>query len=416
LKRYLSENLNLTGLQLAGINKTLSLGDVGSLDGSTVLASNGKLLSESSELVNIDLAHDELNVVKDGVDLGSGSLAVSEVVDLLDGALKNTLVLLGSVLSGLLVLLVLLTLSLGSLLGVLLGLLLSSLLGLLLLLQADSLVLLGLALGVLSGTGLLAELLDTLILGEGLVNKLTQTGDILVLALAAGVGVLLLGVALLVTALSIIGNILIKVLECTPAVEVVPEVVEILDLLLGAVLVTELGNGLLNGETTLSLEARAPGLVKLALGGSLLLGRGLNIGGLIDGVELATTSGVKQQLSGDLNALEEAVVLVAVARRGLLVGVVTQNLLAVSTLDLLGGCPPAVAGQTENGVVVLGLLGCQFGHSQIFDEKILTFQSLASRLSIMGSSSSEISPSDSSSVFLTFCWAWRRSSSEKVRL
>jgi hypothetical protein len=44
-----------------------------------------------------------------------------------------------------------------------------------------------------------------------------------------------------------------------------------------------------------------------------------------------------------------------------------------------------------------------------------TFQSLASLDSIMGSSASEISSSSSSSVFLTFCWAWILSSSEKVR-
>jgi len=46
----------------------------------------------------------------------------------------------------------------------------------------------------------------------------------------------------------------------------------------------------------------------------------------------------------------------------------------------------------------------------------LTFQSLASRESIIGSSGSLISPESSSSTFLTFSWAWIRSSSEKVRL
>jgi hypothetical protein len=35
--------------------------------------------------------------------------------------------------------------------------------------------------------------------------------------------------------------------------------------------------------------------------------------------------------------------------------VVTQDLLAVSPLDLLGGCAPAVLLQTQNGVVILAL-------------------------------------------------------------
>lgn len=44
-----------------------------------------------------------------------------------------------------------------------------------------------------------------------------------------------------------------------------------------------------------------------------------------------------------------------------------------------------------------------------------TFQSLASRWSIIWSSGSLISPASSSSTFLTFSWAWMRSSSENVR-
>lgn len=191
-------------------------------------------------------------------------------------------------------------------------------------------------------------------MAKGLVNKTTETGDILTLALAAGVGVLLFGVTLLVTALTVIGNVLVKVLECTPAVKVVPEVVEGLDFVLSAILVTELGNGLLVGETTLSLEDWSPSLVEAGLL-DLLLGGGLNLGGLVDGVELTTAGGVQQKLGGDLDTLEEAVVLVALAGGGLLVGVVAQDLLAVGTLDLLGGCAPAVTGQTENLVVVLGL-------------------------------------------------------------
>jgi hypothetical protein len=42
-------------------------------------------------------------------------------------------------------------------------------------------------------------------------------------------------VSLLVTVLVVIGDILVEILESPPAVEVVPEVVKFLDLLLGGV-------------------------------------------------------------------------------------------------------------------------------------------------------------------------------------
>lgn len=58
---------------------------------------------------------------------------------------------------------------------------------------------------------------------------------------------------------------------------------------------------------------------------------------------------------GLLDTLEEAVVLITVTQGGLLVGVVTENLLAVGTLDLLGGGAPTVFGNTKNGVVILAL-------------------------------------------------------------
>jgi hypothetical protein len=352
-QEYLNENLGLAGLQLASINKALSLARPSRLDRSTVGTGNGELLGQSGKLINIDLAHDEVNIGEDTVNISSAGLAGGEVVDILDGTLEDTLVLLGSVLSGLLGLLGLLTVSLGRLLSVLLALLLSGLGLLLLFLEAADLLLLGEALSVLAGTGLLAELLNTLIGSETLVDELTQTDGVLSLALATGVGVLLLDMTLLVTALSIIGHILIEVLESPPAVKVVPEVVESFDVLLGAVLVSECGNRLLVGEATLGNENGVPGLVELAT--SELLGRGLNVGVLIDGIELATTSGVEKQIGSLLNTLEEAVVLVALTLGSLLVRVVTQDLLAVSPLDLLGGCAPAVLLQTQNGVVILAL-------------------------------------------------------------
>jgi hypothetical protein len=72
---------------------------------------------------------------------------------------------------------------------------------------------------------------------------------------------------------------------------------------------------------------------------------------------LAAANGVQEQLGGLLDALEEVVVLVTLAHGGLLIGVVAEDLLAVGTLDLLGGSAPAVLGQAENGVVILGLEG-----------------------------------------------------------
>lgn len=234
----LSKSLDLALLQLASLDKALGLVSPGSLDGAAVLASDGQARGQLGQLVNVDLAHDKLDVTKNSVDLGGRSLAVGKVVDVLDGGLENTLVLLSSVLRSLLGLLLLLALGLGSLLSVLLRSLGLGLGALTLLNQTLGLLLLGLALGILAGTSLLLELLDTLVQGKALVHQLAQAGDILRLALAAGVGVLLLDVTLLVTALAVIGNILVKVFECTPAVEVVPEVVESINLLKGAVVVT----------------------------------------------------------------------------------------------------------------------------------------------------------------------------------
>ena len=348
------EVLGLALLELTGTNQPLSLLSVNVLDSSSVLASSSKTLSQTGKLLSINLAHDKLNVGQDGVDLSGGSLAISEVVDLLDGALNNTLVLLGSVLSGLLGLLVLLTFSLGGLLSILLALLLFQTSLLLLLSQTLSLGFLLETLLVLVGTSSLTELLNTLILSSTVVYELTETSSVLNLTLAASVGVLLLGLTLLVTAFAIIGHILVEVFKCTPAVEVIPEVVKVVNLLEGAVVITQLGNGLDLGETTLGLEDTVPQLVEVTFG-SLLLGGRLNVSSFIDGVKLTTLDGVRENFVGLLDTLEETVVLVTVTQGGLLVGVVTENLLAVGTLDLLGGGAPTVFGNTKNGVVILAL-------------------------------------------------------------
>jgi hypothetical protein len=351
--RCLSQRLELAVSKLAGANKTLGLLLEDGLDLSSVLL-RVELAGEGSELLVVDLGDDGIDVVEGGVDLGRRGVARGvEVVGVLDGTANNTLVLLGRVLGCLLCLLAL------DLLGLLSSLLLGSETGLLLL-GLGSLLSKALLLGllvetalVLLGVLLLAELLDTLIERQGVIDHVPQAGSVLGLLLAASGGVLALNVALLITVLVVIRNILVEVLEGPPAVEVVPEVVEVLDLLLGALVVAELGDGLVVGETALGLEDFAPQLVEVALL-SILLGWGLDLGGLVDRVELPAADGVGKDLVGLLDALEELVVLGGTGS-GLLVGVVLEDLPAVGALDLLLGGTVTVAGYAEDGVVVLRL-------------------------------------------------------------
>lgn len=312
-----------------------------------------ELAGQSGDLVRVDLALDELDVAEDGVDLGGRGVSRGEVVGVLDGALEHTLVLLDGVLGRLLCLLGALAVRLGLLLRLLGSLLLGLLLGAGLL---GCLLLGGLLfelLLVLGGVGLLPEPLDALVALHDVVEQAAQAGIVLDLSLLAGVGVLALLVALLVAVLVVVGHVLVQVLERPPAVEVVPEVVELLDLLLGGVGVAELRHGLDLGEAALGLEDLAPGLVVVDLGAlQLLLGRGLDVGGLVDGVELAALDGVEQDLGGLLDALEEVVV-VAGAAGGLLVGVVLEDLLAVGALDLVLGGLVTVLGDTQDGIVIL---------------------------------------------------------------
>jgi hypothetical protein len=351
--RCLSQRLELAVSKLAGANKTLGLLLEDGLDLSSVLL-RVELAGEGSELLVVDLGDDGIDIVEGGVDLGRRGVARGvEVVGVLDGTANNTLVLLGRVLGCLLCLLAL------DLLGLLSSLLLGSETGLLLL-GLGSLLSKALLLGllvetalVLLGVLLLAELLDTLIERQGVIDHVPQAGSVLGLLLAASGGVLALNVALLITVLVVIRNILVEVLEGPPAVEVVPEVVEVLDLLLGALVVAELGDGLVVGETALGLEDFAPQLVEVALL-SILLGWGLDLGGLVDRVELPAADGVGKDLVGLLDALEELVVLGGTGS-GLLVGVVLEDLPAVGALDLLLGGTVTVAGYAEDGVVVLRL-------------------------------------------------------------
>ena len=104
---------------------------------------------------------------------------------------------------------------------------------------------------------------------------------------------------------------------------------------------------------------------------------------------------------GSLDAFEEAVILVDLACCGFLVGMVAEDLLAVGFLDLLVGGFVAVFGKAEDGVVILSLRSLSAWSFTRYTELCRTFQSFASRASIKGSSGSLISPSSSSSDFLT---------------
>lgn len=159
--------------------------------------------------------------------------------------------------------------------------------------------------------------------------------------------------SLLVSVLVVIRNILVEVLEGSPAVEAVPEVVKFLNLLPGGIDIAKGRDGVVLGETGLSLEYLTPKLVVVALL-ELLLGRRLNVGLLVDGVVLATLGGVKEDLSSLLDTLEELIILGA-ALGGLLIGMVLEDLLAVGLLDLILSGLESVLGKAKNLVVVLSL-------------------------------------------------------------
>jgi hypothetical protein len=145
---------------------------------------------------------------------------------------------------------------------------------------------------------------------------------------------------LLITVLVVIRNIFILVLERAPRVEVVEEVVECIDIIFGTVFLSELRYRLDSGEAALGFEDIAPQFVVLALF-QLLFGRGFDIGVLVDGVKLATLDGIKKNFGSFLNALKEAIIFGA-SGGGFLVRVMTENLLAVCTLNLFFGSFVAV--------------------------------------------------------------------------
>jgi hypothetical protein len=203
---------------------------------------------------------------------------------------------------------------------------------------------------------------------------------------------------LLITIFIVIRNILILILERSPRIEVVEEVVEVLNVLLGAVLVAKLGNWLNTRKSTFGLEDIAPQLIELALL-KLLLGWGFNICVFIDGVVLTALNRIKENFGGLLNTLEEAVIF-GTAGCCFLIGMVAKNLLAVGTLNLLLASSETVLRKAQDSVMILTLPNVLAISTHRSNS--LTFQSLASRESIIGSSGSLISPESSSSTFLTF--------------
>jgi hypothetical protein len=160
-------------------------------------------------------------------------------------------------------------------------------------------------------------------------------------------------VTFLVTVFVIVRDIFIEILEGSPAVEGVPEVVELLNILFRALLVAKLRNWSVLGETSLSFEDFAPEFVEVALLCRLLAWR-LYFSGFIYRVKLAALDGVKKNFSSLLDALEELVVLSSTSC-GLLVGMMFEDLLAVGSLDLILGCAVSVPGDSKNSVVILSL-------------------------------------------------------------
>jgi hypothetical protein len=160
--------------------------------------------------------------------------------------------------------------------------------------------------------------------------------------------------SLLIAILIVIGYIFILILERSPTIKVVPEIVESLDFLFGAIIITQFGHGLDFREAPFGFEEGRPEFVEV----SFLLARWRDVGEIVDRVPLAPLDGVEKDFVGLLDAFEEIVVF-GFSRCGLFVGVVAQDLLAVGTLDLFGSCAVAVFAEAEDGVVILALEGCQ---------------------------------------------------------
>ena len=159
---------------------------------------------------------------------------------------------------------------------------------------------------------------------------------------------------LLVSVLVVVGDVLVLVLEGAPAVKVVPEVVELLHVLLRALVVAEPRDGLRLAEAAFGYEDGVPEFEEVALLGLLFGGR-FNVGGFVDGVELTAFDGVEEDFGGFLYAFEKGVVL-GRASGCFFVWVMAKDFFAVRAFDL-GFCSfEAVIGEAEDGVMVLVLV------------------------------------------------------------
>jgi len=221
--------------------------------------------------------------------------------------------------SGFLCLLGSLSITLASFQSLLLSLLL---LGFLLLLLVLCLLLLGSAqwlsssrstslLGSSSGFLVGLDPLDSGIVGENIINKLSKSGRIILLSPCSFRLVLFLGESLLISTVisahahykrdrgdirirSLVGLFIVP-FERPPTVKVVPSIVESFNFLLGSIVSTESRHRLSLGEPGLSSKDGCDGLA-VFLGGD-----GLEVGNLVlnvpvDGIELTSSLGVGQCL------------------------------------------------------------------------------------------------------------------------
>jgi hypothetical protein len=196
------------------------------------------------------------------------------------------------------------------------------LLGFLLLLLVLCLLLLGSAqwlsssrstslLGGSSGLLIGLDPLDSGIVGENIINKLSESGRIILLSPCSFRLVLFLGESLLISTVisahahykrrkrdirirSLIGLFVVP-FERPPTVKVVPSIVESFDFLLGSIVSTESRHGLGLGEPCLTGEDGCDGLA-VFLGGNRLEVGDLVFNVPVDGIELTSSLGVGQCL------------------------------------------------------------------------------------------------------------------------
>ena len=158
---------------------------------------------------------------------------------------------------------------------------------------------------------------------------------------------------LLISVLVVVRYVLILVLERPPAIEVVPEVVELLHVLFLALVISQLWDRLCLAEAPLGDKDGIPQLEEVALL-CLLLGGRFNVSGLVYRIKLTSFDGVKEDLGGFLYAFEKGVVFGG-ASGCFFVRMMAKNLFAVCAFDL-GFCSlVAVLRETENGVMILPL-------------------------------------------------------------